>query len=48
MVASNGYMFGQEDAINQRPHTSSAVCFSGQAIVYTITVTNFIQKLSKD
>lgn len=42
MVANKGHMFGQEDAINQRAHTSSAICYSGQAIIYTITITDFI------
>jgi hypothetical protein len=41
-------MLGEEDAINNRPYTTTVRCSSSTAILYQIRAIEFTQKLYKD
>ena len=41
-------MFGEEDALNMRPFTTSVRCISSKGTIKSIKIDEFVQLLSKD
>jgi CRP-like cAMP-binding protein len=47
-VLTDGQIFGQEDVINEREHTTSVKCLTNDGSLYVLPAFSFFQKLSRD